>query len=105
MLIEKPTYGDLIDLLKKVEGQPDAANLLFMEVRQNYPSIPIGRPNRLLDTVKRIAAPTQSSLHGGAKLSGSPLATYRKRSWEPRIRNTTCSAKGQSVFDNSTAQN
>ena len=28
------------------------------------------------------------ALRGSAKLPGSPLASYRRRVWEPRIRNT-----------------
>ena len=76
---KKPTYGELIDLFNKC---PDNN-----EYREQYPKIYIGRPRRFYETVKRIVAPTQPSLRGGSKISGSSLSTYRKRIWEPRIRN------------------
>ena len=47
----------------------------------------MGRPNRLYDTVRRIAAPTQPSLRGSSKISGSDLEAYRSKIWVPRIRN------------------
>lgn len=77
-----PTHGELIDLLE-VEGRPD---VFCTELCQRYPHIKIGWPSRLLDTVKRLVAPTRASTLGPAKLTGSPLAHYRKRIWEPRIR-------------------
>ena len=43
----------------------------------------------------RIVAPTQPSVIGEPKLTGSPLQTYRKRVWQPRIRNAAGSAPGQ----------
>ena len=51
--------------------------------------VPIGRPSRFYETVDRIVAPTQPSILGTIKLQGSPLQTYRKRVWEPRIRNSS----------------
>jgi len=83
-----PTYGELIDTFEEVEGRPDAADLLCVELCQRYPHIKIGRPSRLLDTVKRLIAPTRPSMLGPAKLTGLPLANYRRRVWEPRIRST-----------------
>ncbi len=83
-----PTYGELIDLLLEVEGQADATDSLCKEMERRYPDIPIDRPSRLHDTIQRIAAPTRPSIRGGsAKLSGSPLKTYRTRKWKPCIRN------------------
>nr|MCH9715538.1 hypothetical protein [Gammaproteobacteria bacterium] len=52
-----------------------------------YTNLVLGRPCRFSETVKRIIAPTKPSLKGDAKLIGSPLTTYRKRIWKPRIRN------------------
>ena len=80
------TYGELLDLFSQFEGRPD---LLFSQVSSRYPSISISRPSRLYDTVQRIVGPTKPSLHGPAKLTGSPLATYRKRIWKPRVRTTS----------------
>jgi hypothetical protein len=40
-----------------------------------------------LDSIQRIVGPTRPFLLGAAKLTGSPLASYRKRVWQPRIRN------------------
>ena len=67
----------------ELEGRPD---LLYSEICARYPKISVSRPTRLYDTVKRIVVPTRPSLRGAAKLSGSPLAAYRKRVWKPRIR-------------------
>jgi len=68
-----------------MEGRPD---LLFSEISKQYPNIPVSRPKRLYDAVKRIAAPTKPSLGRPAKLTGSPLASYRNRVWKPRITRT-----------------
>jgi hypothetical protein len=83
-----PTYGELIDVFEEFEGRPDAADLLCMELCQRYPHIKIGRSSRLLYTVKCFIAPTRPNTLGSAKLTGSPLAHFRKRVWEPRIRTT-----------------
>ena len=74
-----PTYGELIDTYEVVEGKPDAADLLCIELCERYPHITVGRPSRLLDTVKRLIAPTRPNVLGPAKLTGSPLAHYRRR--------------------------
>ena len=84
----KPTYGELIDLLAETEHEsPNDEDLLFSKFKTLYPSISVGRPRRFYETVSRIAAPTQPSLIGVPKLCDSPLSSYRKRTWEPRIRN------------------
>ena len=84
----KPTYGELIDIFVGFEGQADAADLLCSEICRRYPNLSVGRPSRLFDTVQRIVGPTRASLRGTAKLTGSPLVSYRRRVWEPRIRTT-----------------
>ena len=86
-----PTYGELLEMLKRAERKASQSHgctsqLLLNELKGSYPDIPIGRPGRFLDTVKRIAAPT---LTGKGKLGGTPLRSYLKRQWSPRIRNTT----------------
>ena len=83
-----PTYGELIDLLTKLEGKPDVIDLLCSEICIRYPSISVTRPTRLFNTLKRITGPTRPSLGRSAKLTGSPLASYRNRVWKPRIRNS-----------------
>ena len=83
-----PTYGELIDTFEEVEGFPDAADLLCAKLCKRHPNIKVGRPSRLLDTAKRLIAPTRPNMLGPAKLTGSPLAHYRRRVWEPRIRTT-----------------
>ena len=86
----KPTYGELIDLFTKIEREsPNDAILLSFKFHKAYPTVPIGRPSRVYDTVQRIVGPTRPSLRGEAKLVGSPLASYRKRVWEPRVRNSS----------------
>ena len=106
--IEKksPSYGELIDLLSDAEqeSKEHATELLASKFHQIYP---IGRPARFFDTVTRLAAPTRPSmigppklcsclaaptrpsLIGPPKLCGSPLSSYRRREWIPRIRNPT----------------
>ena len=81
-----PTYGEIIDLYEAFGERPDAAHLLCSEMSKLYPCIRTKRPGRLFDSMKRIVAPTRPSLKGTAKVTGSPLASYRKRIWEPRIR-------------------
>ena len=49
----------------------------------------MSRPTRFFDAVQRIVGPTRPSLRGSAKLTGSPLASYRRRVWQPRVRNTS----------------
>lgn len=84
--VRKPTYGDLIDLFEETEHECRGnEDLLCTKFRMIYPDI--GRPRRFYETVKRIVAPTQPSLRGESRLSGSPLSSYRRRTWQPRIRN------------------
>ena len=76
----------MIDLLTEVEqDSKDIINTLFDKFAKQFPNMMIGRPSRFYDTVKRIAAPTRPSLVGPSKLSGSPLVSYRKRIWAPRL--------------------
>lgn len=84
----KPMYGDLVDIFERFEGQPDVQDLLFAEVCKCYPNVTVSCPSRFYDTIRRLVAPTRPSLHGEAKLTGSPLASYRRRVWQPRVRNT-----------------
>ena len=88
------TYGDLLEMLKCAERQASAINgstaqLITDELYHKYPNIYVGRPRHFLDTVKWIAAPTIQPLTGKGKLEGTPLKSYLKRQWSPRIRNTT----------------
>lgn len=62
------------------------SELLVIKFHHKYSHIPIGRASRFYDTVQRIAAPTRSSRRTG-HLNGSPLRSYLKRVWMPRIRN------------------
>ena len=86
-----PTYGDLIQYLYDSEnacssnGQP-VAEVLTEKFTSRYPHIPVNRPSRFLDTVRRIAAPTLPSAVGKSKLVGSPLSSYLRRRWVPRTR-------------------
>lgn len=85
---KKPTYGELIDMYDEVQYEsPENEDLLCSKFRLLYPNIRVGRPRRFYETVMRIAAPTKPSLRGKSKLNGSPLFSYRRRIWEPRIRN------------------
>ena len=84
-----PTYGELINLLTKFEGQPDAADLLCSELSARYPHLSVSHPTRLLDIIKCLAGPTRPSIRGPTKLVGTPLATYRKRVWKARTRTRT----------------
>lgn len=78
---EYPSYGYLIDLLEDVEKADENADILSEKFAASYPHIPISRPSRFLDTVRRLAAPTRQQ-----KLMGSPLIAYRRRHWMPRNR-------------------
>lgn len=98
-IASKPTYGELIDLFEEVKHRsPNDEHLLVSEFVKKFPNIPIGRPRRFYETISRLVAPTQPSAIGDPKLIGSPLATYRKRTWEPRIRNTLKSGEYILVF-------
>ena len=85
-----PTYGELINLLETAEIERNAetsvADLLAAKFCEKYRNIPINRPSRFLDTIKRIAAPTRPCAIGQRKLEGSPLRSYLRRRWVPRIR-------------------
>lgn len=88
-----PTYGELIRMLEVAEMEAETSEISVAELLEatfhcSYPHIPISRPSRFFDTVKRIAAPTRPSAIGHRKLNGSPLCSYLKRHWTPRIRNT-----------------
>ena len=96
-----PTYGALIDLLSAAEQKYQSgsfnsslSDILLTDFKKLYPSILIGRADRFLDTVRRIATPTIPSATGTSKLVGSPLRTYFNRTWTPRIRNK----KGKMLF-------
>lgn len=73
----------------------NAAELLCSEIRHRFPSIEVGRPSRVYDSISQKVAPTMPSLRGTAKLAGSPLASYRRPVWLTRIRNTHA---GETVF-------
>ena len=81
-----PTYGELMENSEK--DAPSDYDALYSVFQQQYPHVKISRPKRFYDAVNRIAAPTKPSSKGDSKLCGSPLATYRKRVWKPRVRNT-----------------
>ena len=89
---EYPSYGDLIDLLEAAEivSETDrdrsVADILTETFTVSYPHIPISRPSRFPDTVRRLAAPAKPSAVGWHKLTGSPLTLYHHRHWIPRIR-------------------
>ena len=87
--LSNPTYGDLIDIFEKFEREKHAPELILSEVRKRYPCVSVSRPTRFFDAVQRIVGPTWPSLRGSAKLTGSPLASYRRRVWQPRIRNAS----------------
>lgn len=82
----QPTYNDLLDLLEQVESQTGShlstAELLTIKFSESYPHIPISRPCRFLETVKRITAPIVNGRLQGDKKE------YLERVWTPRIRNT-----------------
>ena len=89
-----PTYGELINMLKISEKKAETmcnsgvAELLTAEFHHKFPQTSISRPSRSLDTVRRLEAPTRPSALGQRKLDGSPLKSYLKRKWIPRIWNT-----------------
>ena len=87
----KPSYGELIDILNAAESEAaksrntHTSTLLLEKFKQSYKHVSISQPECFYDTVCRIAAPTKPSLKGTAKLLGSPLVTYRRRTWVPKI--------------------
>ena len=75
---KNPTYGELIDFLNAAElesedSEQPVAEIITEKFRSQYPDIPIHRPSRFLDTVRRLAAPTKPSAIGRQKFVGSPL--------------------------------
>lgn len=88
----QPSIGELIDLLDVAQNEVEinvdktVGEILTAMFTTKYPHVEIHRPNRFLDTVKRLAAPTKPSLIREAKVSGSPLSHYRRRKWSPRNR-------------------
>ena len=81
-------YGELTDIFTEFEGRADVTDLLCSKICRRYPGILVGRPSRLFDTIQQIVGPMRPSPRGTAKLTGSPLASYWRRVWEPHIRNT-----------------
>ena len=85
---DSPTNGELIDLFLKVEKENfNDESVLCYKFKELCPHISLGRPRRFFDTVQRIVASTRPSSTGRGALSGSPLVSYRKRKWMPRVRN------------------
>ena len=89
MASSAPTYGELLKMLENaerlaLEGDRSTAKLLVAELHCQYPHIPISRPGRFPDTVRRIVAPMQQSR---GMLKGTSLKSYLKRTWTPRLRN------------------
>lgn len=79
----KPTYKDLVELLDEAERDDNpTAEVLAAMFCEAYPHIPVGRPRRLLETVRRIDGPIRNG-----KLKGSARTLYLERTWTPRIRN------------------
>lgn len=89
-----PTYGELIKMLEDAEFEAktkptcSAADILAAKFGRKYPNITTNRPDRLFDSISRIAAPTRPSTVGPSKLNGSPLQSYVKRRWVPKTKNT-----------------
>lgn len=84
-----PSYGELIDLFEQLGDVPNAERVLCAELSKRYSSISVKRPGRTFDRIARIVAPARASVKGEAKLTGSPLRSYCKRVWEPRIRSAS----------------
>ena len=89
-----PTYGELFLFLEAAELEASqtgnvvsSADILERNFHMEYPAVPISRPGRFLDTVKRLAAATKPSAMKPA-MAGTPLRSYLQRRWIPRIRNT-----------------
>ena len=80
------TYGDLIDLYESVmisatSAEGKQSQDLFIEgMHESFPGYHLSRPKRFIETVQR-----RPSFRGPPKLSGSPLLTYCKRTWKPRV--------------------
>ena len=96
------TYGEIIDFFQEVchsdsinAGCIDSSTL-YLNFQTKYPHIPVivSRPDRLLNSIRRIVAPTQPSLRGPSKLVGLSLEAYRNQIWAPRVTNPAGSSKG-----------
>jgi len=70
-----PSYGELIDLYTEKEVDNLDVESFCSNFRELYPEVPISRPQRFLETVQRIVAPTRPSIIRKAPLCGSPLTT------------------------------
>ena len=82
------SYGSLIDLYDTYSG--DSSELLT-EFKKKYPSIYIGRADRFLRTIQRIASPCLPSILGKVTLKDrASLEKYRSNVWTPGIRNSNC---------------
>lgn len=95
-----PTYGELFSFLEAAEleasqTEVSTARILVRNFHLEYPTVPISRPGRFLDTVKRLAAATRPSAVRPA-MAGTPLRSYLQRRWIPRIRNM----QGKSCINN-----
>ena len=51
--VTEPTYGKLIDLFIELEGKANLQESLHSEISVRYPKLLLGRPARVLDTIKR----------------------------------------------------
>lgn len=93
MLAMSCTYQEIIEILNEADRVTDStvstAEYVYKEFKQRYPLIYIGRPNRFLETARRIAAPIKNK-----KVKGSAQTSYLKREWKPRIRNATKKCQG-----------
>lgn len=94
-----PTYDALIDMFEEFGSD------LCAEISKRFPFISIKRPGRLVDTITRIVAPTKPSLNRVAKVTGSPLRSYRQRIWEPRVRTAKKEVGHLTVYLHSTVCN
>lgn len=92
--IGAPTFGDMIDLPEEAEDcssvdSSSVSEVLYTLFQRRYPTVVV-RPQSLYNAAKRIASPTNSSLRGTSKLSGTALSLYRRKEWLPRNRTTQC---------------
>ena len=87
----EPTQGLLIDLLDHAEDacRKNSAlcvkHVLIIWYQQLYPTAQkITRPGGFETSIRRIAAPTMSSIRGSCKLFGDDeLQSYRLKRWLP----------------------
>ena len=93
-----PTYGELISMLKismtKAEtSNSSVAELLATEFQHKFPQIPINRPSRFLDTVRRLEAPTMPSALGGKKTGWFPFEVLPKEKMDSKNQEHTPAAR------------